>query len=220
MQAKTETGIVRGVYTSADGGVTWQVANSGLPQISTGESGSSVYTLAAHPLKAGSLFAAVLADGTTPGGLYRSDDTGGSWTQVATPAGVDQVNHVHVHTLGSGVRIYISTGRADGPVDGGGLWRSDDEGVTWTLAFDWPNVFQVRTHPGDPDKLLAILNPSAALGNINPGIYLSVDLGGHWTKINTGLGEPDRVYDATFDPTRPRVIWCSPWGAAGYVATY
>ncbi|WP_299547366.1 hypothetical protein [Seonamhaeicola sp.] len=53
---------------------------------------------------------------------------------------------------------------------------------------------------------------------MNPGVYLSKDGGGSWTKINKELGQPDKIVDVKPDPYNEDVLWCASWGCGWFVA--
>ena len=47
----------------------------------------------------------------------------------------------------------------------------------------------------------------------NPGLYLSIDAGNSWIKINKGLGQPDKIVDVKPDPYDEGILWCAGWGS-------
>ena len=73
--------IATGVHRSTDAGRTWTRINAKLPV--SGGYGVIVNTVAAHPLRPGTLFAG------TGGGVYRSLDRGAHWSFVSTATGED-----------------------------------------------------------------------------------------------------------------------------------
>jgi hypothetical protein len=70
-----------GVFRSEDAGETWQTANKGLRATYTPEpepeAGYCVHKIATHPSRPQTLFM------QKHGGVYRSDDAGGSWTNIS-----------------------------------------------------------------------------------------------------------------------------------------
>ncbi len=99
----------------------------------------------------------------------------------------------------------------------GGVWRSDDGGVTFQAIFDDqpvaaigaveishanPDVIWIGTGEGNPRN-------SASVGN---GVYRSLDGGTTWSHI--GLEESERIHRIIEHPTNPRVAWVCAMGAA------
>ncbi|MGV8042543.1 MAG: WD40/YVTN/BNR-like repeat-containing protein [Thermoanaerobaculaceae bacterium] len=97
----------------------------------------------------------------------------------------------------------------------GGVWRSDNGGITWTPIFDQekvaavgavaifqpsPDVIWVGTGEGNPRN-------SASVGN---GIYRSLDGGRHWTHL--GLDATERIHRIVLHPTNPDVAWVAAMG--------
>ena len=52
----------------------------------------------------------------------------------------------------------------------------------------------------------------------NPGVYISKNGGENWTKINRGLGQPDKIVDVKPDPYNENVLWCASWGCGWFIA--
>ncbi|WP_305766944.1 WD40/YVTN/BNR-like repeat-containing protein [Candidatus Epulonipiscium viviparus] len=74
------------------------------------------------------------------GGLYKSTDEARNWIKMPLPPGVNSINDVSVTPKG---RLIISTGFASATASecAGGMYYSDDEGVSWTLAFMWASSY-------------------------------------------------------------------------------
>ena len=123
-----------GVYVTTDGGESWSPRNRGIRAEFMPEGqqfpefGQCVHKVARHPERPDRLFA------QNHGGVYRSDDEGGSWQSIAEglpsdfgfPIVVDphDPDTVYVFPLaGAGGRY---------PPEGNALvWRSRDAGDTW-----------------------------------------------------------------------------------------
>lgn len=97
----------------------------------------------------------------------------------------------------------------------GGVWRSDNGGITWKPIFDQekvaavgavaifqpsPDVIWVGTGEGNPRN-------SASVGN---GIYRSLDGGRHWTHL--GLAGTERIHRIVLHPGNPDVAWVAAMG--------
>jgi photosystem II stability/assembly factor-like uncharacterized protein len=187
----------RGVYKSIDGGNTWAHVLDKGPTI--GVSDLAMATAAPNILFAGtwdahrppwSTYAPLQGPG---GGLYRSTDSGATWTQL-TGHGLPEGDwgRVGVAVAPDGKRVYalLEAGKKSG------LYRSDDGGNTWTLAnsdsrltsrawyFNW-----ITVDPGNPD---VIYIPNVAL-------YRSDD-GGKTISIVRGAPGGDDYHQLWLDP--------------------
>ena len=100
----------RGVFISTDNGVTFAPGNDGLTDL-------QIYDLDIDPWNSAILYA------STPTGLFRSADAGGSWSVVPGPV---LVNAMTVGRFGSEY-LYVAT-------ENDGLYRSRDDGTTWRTA--------------------------------------------------------------------------------------
>ncbi len=101
----------------------------------------------------------------------------------------------------------------------GGLWKSENGGITWDPIFDDqetasvgavavqqsnPSVIWVGTGEGNPRNSL----------NGGEGIYKSLDAGKSWKRM--GLEKTRNIHRVVIDPTNPDVVYAaaigSPWG--------
>jgi photosystem II stability/assembly factor-like uncharacterized protein len=187
----------RGVYKSTDGGQTWSRVLDKGPEI--GVSDLAIPAGSPNILFAGtwnahrppwSTYAPLQGPG---GGLYRSTDSGATWTQLAGHGLPDgDWGRVGVAVAPDGKRVYtlIEAGKKSG------LYRSDDGGDTWILAnsdarltsrawyFNQPTI-----DPSNPD---VIYIPNVAL-------YRSED-GGKTISILRGAPGGDDYHQLWVDP--------------------
>lgn len=99
----------------------------------------------------------------------------------------------------------------------GGVWKSEDGGVTWRPVFDGQDVLgvgAVAVFQANPDVVWVGTgegNPrnSAGVGN---GVYRSLDGGETWTHV--GLEGSERIGRIVLHPTRPDVAWVAAMGPA------
>ncbi|WP_223241335.1 sialidase family protein [Flammeovirga sp. EKP202] len=201
-----------GFYRSFDGGYTWEVSNKGIDH-----KGASIRRIIMDPVQPTTLYA---AGNDNNGGLFKSTDKGSNWVKVKIPAQIKAVNNVFIDR--NTKEVFISTGRRTGEYNEGGVWKSKNNGKTWQKIFNAPFVWQAETSPVNPDIIVVSVAGQAGdkKGNFkNPGVYLSKDGGNAWTKINKGLGQPNKIVDVKPDPYNENVLWCASWGC-GWFITY
>ncbi|HWM94952.1 MAG TPA: sialidase family protein [Thermoanaerobaculia bacterium] len=139
-----------GIWRSTDGGATFTQISVG-NGAATGLPGGVTYDLVGDPTKPNRLFTSVVFANLVGGqnGVYRSNDTGATWTKVSNAA-MDAL-------LISGVTVNVEFAVRNDIVYAAiansgrlaGLFRSADGGTTWT-AMDLPRTgpTNVGIHPG------------------------------------------------------------------------
>ena len=169
-----------GVYQTADGGGSWAPRNDGIRAEFRPEGqqypefGQCVHKVARHPSRPERLFL------QNHGGVYRSDDHGGSWTYIGDglPAdfGFPVVVHPHepdtvfVFPLNGGDRRYPPEGRAR-------VWRSRDAGESWAAVGEglpeecWVGVMRDAMCADDHER---------------PGLYVGARNGAVWASTDSG----------------------------------
>jgi photosystem II stability/assembly factor-like uncharacterized protein len=180
-----------GLYKSVDGGVTWTpIAGHGLPA-APGRIGVAV-----APSSPGRVYA--LIDAKVGGGLYRSDNDGGDWTQVSADSRIWQ-------------RGWYFGELAVNPKNADQLWvcdtimlRSDDGGRTFLAEKGDPtgdDYHQLWIDPTDPARRILGVD-QGALVTLNGGATWSSWFNqptGQFYHVATDNRFPYRVYGAQQD---------------------
>jgi photosystem II stability/assembly factor-like uncharacterized protein len=166
-----------GIFRSADSGATFSQMSLG-DGTATGLPGGLCHDLAGDPLRPARLFTSVVFADEVGGsnGIYRSDDTGATWTKVSTPA-VDAY-FVSGHTnnvefaVGRHNNVYVAIVN-DFVL--AAVFRSGDGGATWT-QMDMPQTIEDGTpigiHPGGQGDLHLSLVADPTDANI---VYIGGD---------------------------------------------
>jgi photosystem II stability/assembly factor-like uncharacterized protein len=146
-----------GFFKSSDGGITWRES-------------AELKNEALHSLTQSEKDPNVLLAGTF-NGIYRSNDSGDSWTALPTQT---TAGLVHVESLAIDPRstniIYAGTWYLPyKSTDGGQTWRIIKNGI-----IDDSDIFAINLDPRNPNHIIA----SAC-----SGIYETTDAGDNWHKV-------------------------------------
>jgi len=149
-----------GVFVSQNGGRSWRATELLLDD-------DTVSVLKASPTfsKDKTAWAA-----TESGVMYRSQDGGRTWDQIADQVGDGPINGLWIHP------DYADNGRVVAAV-GAEVWLSDDGGETWRAVQELPGA--VLSLGGDAKALLAGLHAY--------GAWISRDGGETWTDCSANL---------------------------------
>lgn len=191
-----------GLWVSDDGaGVSWRQLTNGLDR-------PHVYSLALR--RRGDQVSLFL--GTSPAGLYRSDDLGESWTEIKSvlavpgtdrwtfppPPHIPHVKQVVFHPTEPDTIFCL--------VEQGALLKSVDDGTSWTEldGYSKPedevyrDMHRLLINPDDPDVFYLVTGA---------GIYRSGDAGrtyDHLMRRGDRVGYPDTVF---LDPDDGKTIY-------------
>jgi photosystem II stability/assembly factor-like uncharacterized protein len=157
--------------------------------------------------------------GAAAGGVWKTEDAGGTWTPIFDRAGSASVGDLAVAPSDPKV-IYVGTGQIHTRYDiasGDGLYRSDDAGKTWKhvgLAAT-RSIGRILVDPRNPDVVVV-----AALGHIygpnrERGIFRTEDGGRTWSQV-LFVNEETGGADLAADPENPAVVYASLWQARNY----
>ncbi|MGD8322158.1 MAG: glycosyl hydrolase [Gemmatimonadota bacterium] len=195
----------RGVYRTEDGGKSWT-------KVLYLDENTGAADLSLDPRNPRILFAAMWRYRRSPwgmdagggrSGLYRSLDGGDSWTDVSANPGLPRTPLGRIGVAVSPAnprRVYASVEAPDSAGEArGGIFRSDDGGVTWTrVSGDWK--WQIRAWyfsgiTADPqdENTVYVTNLST---------WRSVDGGEHWTEMDTPHGDDHILWIDPADPLR------------------
>ncbi len=100
---------------------------------------------------------------------------------------------------------------------GGGLWRTDDAGISWRNISDGQftssSIGAIAIAPSDPNVIYVGSGEHAIRGQSSPygdGVYKSTDQGRTWT--NMGLAATRQISAVRVHPTDPNVVYIAAQG--------
>jgi hypothetical protein len=157
-----------------------------------GPPGGDVTDVAASPTAAGVVLAGIAPGGSFGGTMYRSTDSGATWTPVPDLANVS----VHdIEFTPAGV-VYAATQDS--------VWTSSDDGATWQhlvlTGIDQNNdeVFDVAIDPTTPSTIWAGITDAGGFQTVN--LMRSIDGGTTWEDMTPPHGAPLAGVDIAIDP--------------------
>ena len=185
-----------GVFSSSDNGSSWLRHTNGITSpmaVCSTVKGSLIYV-------------------GTGSGLFSSGDNGNSWNTVFING---QANFPVKALATNSQSLFIVSG-----IYGNTLYRSDNDGMTWTIILDPENLYsigvlgnsvfvggggyfyrsldnganfeQISTFFGTP--VCFAFDGSAIFVSADPGsVYKSVDNGDTWTQVTTGMTNPNVI---------------------------
>ena len=178
------------LYRSTDGGMTWERLDVGMTDEAVVH-GIVIDKTSPHGNRR--LFV------STDSGVFRSEDSGETWTEIH--AGLPHLNarRLGYSTSGGNMTLFLTL-KTNPDSFQGGIYKSTDGGDNWTsingdlatLPYQDPSdpppfydYWKFAIHPTNPDIIYIATN----LGGWADlwGIHQTVDGGAHWTKIDTTI---------------------------------
>ncbi|HEY6928928.1 MAG TPA: YCF48-related protein [Thermoanaerobaculia bacterium] len=176
-----------GFFKSTDEGATWTSLPSPAP---------SVFAASIVPSPSSATTAYALVDGQ----IYRTGDGGGSWSAKRIPIDSTSVASVDSLSIDPSAPSILFAGAGDG------VYKSTDEGLTWTRGSGINgDVEVILSHPARPSTLFAVLRSTVLSKSEDGGVTWKLTPGivaaGHFGPIISSIiGDPndaDIVYVTT-----------------------
>ncbi|MFK7783773.1 MAG: WD40/YVTN/BNR-like repeat-containing protein, partial [Crocinitomicaceae bacterium] len=146
--------------------------------------------------------ASIIYLGAPAGGVWKSTDSGATWTPLGDELAVMGVSSIAISAANSNV-LYLATGDADGgDTYSIGVLKSTDAGQTWAEVGNVSgNLRDIVVDPADEDIVYVASNG---------GVYKTIDGGANWAEVLTGSyrdielkpGTASTIYAATSSEVR------------------
>ena len=157
------------------------------------------------------------------GGLWRTDNRGGSWTPLFEKESSLTIGSFALAD-GEGSTIYVGSGEANSSrtsYAGTGMFKTLDGGKTWKNIglTDTHHIGRVLVDPRDPKVVYVAAMGHLYTENAERGVFKTEDGGEHWTKV---LFVDDRTgaIDLVQDPVKPDVLYAATWERARTAANF
>ena len=180
-----------GLWRSSNDGASWEPVDDFLAVLST-------TTLATDPANPNVIYAGTgegfgNAGAIRGAGVFKSIDGGKTWSQLASTTTDDwySVNWLTV----AGSTLLAATSKSGN----GGIWRSTDDGASWSKIVEGADVGYVAFHPADPARAIASTRSGQAL--------YSIDGGASWS-ASESISSSKRVQVA-YARSKPGVVYAS-----------
>jgi photosystem II stability/assembly factor-like uncharacterized protein len=155
--------------------------------------------------------------GYTGGGLWRTDDAGINWRNISDGwFRTGSIGAIAVAPSDPNV-IYVGTGeeaiRGQSSSYGDGVYRSTDQGRTWTNVGlgATRQISAVSVHPTDPNVVYVAAQGDRWKASAERGIYRSKDAGVTWQLVLKGVNAFSGASDLSMDATNPRILYATFW---------
>ena len=204
-----------GVFKSTNAGTTWQAIFDSEPTLAIGDIAIApsdediIYVGTGEPNAGGG---SIAYDGN---GVYRSDDSGETWSQIGLEE-TGSISKIIVHPTNPDIAYAGAMGHLFTTGPDRGLFRTLDGGQNWEKVLfinDSTGIIDLAIHPNNPNVLYASAWQRVrtayrrAYGGPSSGIYKSLDGGNTWFKLTIGLPEAAGRIGISISPSYPNILY-------------
>tara|TARA_B110000046_G_scaffold185695_2_gene228661 strand:+ start:9988 stop:13095 length:3108 start_codon:yes stop_codon:yes gene_type:complete len=152
--------------------------------------------------------------GSTGGGVWKTNDAGGSWQNISDGFFGGSVGAVAVSESDNNV-IYVGMGEKTvrGNVSSGdGIWKSENAGKTWKHMGlkNSRHIPRMKIHPKNSNIVFAAVMGDLYKPTQERGVYKSIDGGENWKRVLFS-DENSGAVDLIIDPNNPRILYATTW---------
>lgn len=154
--------------------------------------------------------------GATGGGVWKTTNAGGSWTNVSDK--FFKMGSVGALAVAPSDPNVVVAGMGESPFrgvassHGDGVYISKDAGKTWSnMGLEGSRqISTVHIHPTNPDVIWVAVQGSPWAPTEERGVYKTIDGGETWSKT-LFVDETSGIIDLTVDANNPRILYASSW---------
>ncbi len=153
--------------------------------------------------------------GAASGGVWKSQDGGTTFKPVFDKQKVQSIGAVTIDPT-NGKTIWVGTGEAwtrNSTSVGDGIYKSTDDGETWT-NMGLPNserIVRILVHPKDGNVVFACVPGKLWSDSADRGLYRTSDGGKSWSLVLKGKNLSTGCSSVTMDPKNPDVLLAGMW---------
>ena len=204
-----------GVWKSTDSGSTYVPVFDAQPVQAIGALAVSRSTPAV--VWAGTGEAWAIRDADVMGdGVYKSTDAGATWTNVGLRE-TGRIGRIILHPTNPDIAFVCALGRATGPQQERGVYRTTDGGRTWRRVLfvdERTGCSGLAIDANDPNVLFAgtwevVMHTWGMFsGGAGSGVYVTRDGGATWTRLENGLPRsPVGKIDVAVAPSNSKRVY-------------
>jgi photosystem II stability/assembly factor-like uncharacterized protein len=152
--------------------------------------------------------------GSASGGVWKTDNSGVSWTPVFDEQPILNIGSVAIQQSNPNI-VYVGTGEGNPRNSisiGEGLYKTMDGGRTWRrMGLEKTrNIHRIIIDPVNPNNVYAAVIGNPYASHPERGVFKSTDGGETWNKV-LYTNESSGVADMIMDPTNPNKLFAAMW---------
>ena len=178
--------------------------------------GGRVTDIALHPTDQDIIYI-----GTSTGGVFKTIDSGESWTPIFDNAGSLSIGNLALDPQNPET-IYVGTGEANGSATSGaffgdGIYKSTNGGATWEhIGLESSqHIGRIVVDPQNSNRIFAAVAGTLYEKGNNRGLYRTEDGGQSWSNI-LFVSDSTSCIDVAVHPQNPNIVYAATWERIRY----
>lgn len=196
-------GVAGGIWRSTNSGATWVKMEDDMDNL-------AISTIRFDPASSSIMYAGTgegfgNGDAIRGAGIWRSTNSGSSWTRLASTA---NSNFYYVNELSLAGNVILAATRT-------GIWRSTNGGTSWTRTRTG-DCRDVAFHPNNNNRVVAFVR-------VTNSVIYSSNAGQTWSNasgIATGTGRVEFAWHAGYTGVNPGYVYALKDGGSGNSRIY